>query len=155
MSLFPFFIKLADITQRFTLAPIVKRVYPINLIIYTPTVLLIILWISSLEDKKIRIFKFEKIRFKIGKIIYLKYLIPLAIIVGGFFLISKNAVYQGRMITGLFSALMFITPLKLFVAYKSKGLNVKVPSLIKLLLILIGSYRMVTLLAKDNIWNIL
>ena len=52
MSLFPFFIKLADITQRFTLAPIVKRVYPINLIIYTPTVLLIILWISSLEDKK-------------------------------------------------------------------------------------------------------
>ena len=97
--------------------------------------------------------KIDSFKFLIGLKHFYRYTIPISILIIGFFQISQNPVYHGRFITGLYSTLMFIAPIKLFIAFKSKGKVIKMPTIIIALLILIGIYRFITL--SGNIWRII
>ena len=123
----PLFLNISGITKRY-----INEVYDmesylsLNVFLYLPVVYLILLWFSQNEGDKLKTFKFEKIKIKFGSKSIYKFYVPTLIFIFGFFIISKSPAYEGRIITGLYSALMYLVAIRLDLQ-KGKYTNKKLP----------------------------
>ena len=115
----PLFFNLTGITQRY-----INEIYDMesklsnSLVFYVITIFLILIWFSRIdEDRFNKRYDPDNQIFKIETRVWWqklsKYLLPISIFTVGFFLISKSTAYQERIITGLYSALLYLVAIKL------------------------------------------
>jgi len=153
----PIFLNITGITRRY-----INTVYDmesrlgINIIFYFSAIILILIWFSQIEPNKLKSIKFKRLEIKFGEKYLPQYLLPILIFIIGFFMISKSPAYQGRIITGLYSALIYLVAIRIDLQKRTYGAqNIKpyLPLYLIIPFIFIGLYRLIVL--QGNVYRLI
>ena len=125
------------------------------MVFYVLTIFLIIVWFSRIDKDRIQTIKYSKFRLEYGKKSLSKYLLPITIFIVGFFFISKSTAYQERIITGLYSILLYLVAIKLDLQKPRYSKNKQKPYLPYYLIIpfiILGIYRIIII--QGNVYRL-
>ncbi len=151
----PLLLNISGITKRYLNVPYDMESYlSLNIFLYLPIIYLVLLWFSQIEGDKLNTLRFEKIKIHFGRKSIYKFFAPTLIFITGFFIISNSPAYEGRIITGLYSALMYLVAIRLDLQktkYDNKNTAPYLPNFLIIPFLLIGFYRLLVL--QGNIYR--